>query len=82
LEFKNIQTDLLKINKNISNLYQKKDYLNLDELRDEVDANNHKLLEFNELAKEINYLEEEIKIKHNELYEVKQAIRKLKQDEY
>jgi len=54
----------------------------LDELRDEVDANNHKLLEFNELAKEINYLEEEIKIKHNELYEVKQAIRKLKQDEY
>jgi hypothetical protein len=36
LEFKNIQTDLLKINKNISNLYQKKDYLNLEELRDEI----------------------------------------------
>ena len=54
----------------------------LDELKDEIDANNHKLFEFNELAKEINYLEEEIKIKHNELYEVKQAIRKLKQDEY
>ena len=54
----------------------------LDELKDEIDANNHKLFEFNELAKEINYLEEEIKIKHNELYEVKQAIRKLKQDDY
>jgi hypothetical protein len=36
LEFKNIETDLLKINKNISNLYQKKDYLNLKELRDEI----------------------------------------------
>lgn len=52
----------------------------LDELKDEIDANNHKLFEFNELAKEINYLEEEIKIKHNELYEVKQVIRKLKKD--
>ena len=67
---KNLQNDLKEL------------VVALDELRDEVDANNHKLLEFNELAKEINYLEEEIKIKHNELYEVKQVIRKLKQDNY
>jgi hypothetical protein len=65
---KNLQNDLKEL------------VVALDELKDEIDANNHKLLEFNELAKEINYLEEEIKIKHNELYEVKQVIRKLKKD--
>lgn len=36
LEFKNIETDLLKINKKISDLYQKIDHLNEEELRDEI----------------------------------------------
>ena len=36
IEFKNIETDLLKINKNISDLYQKIGHLNEEELRDEI----------------------------------------------
>jgi len=36
IEFKNIETDLLKINKSISDLYQKIDHLDEDELRDEI----------------------------------------------
>ena len=36
IEFKNIETDLLKINKNISDLYQKIDHLHEEELRDEI----------------------------------------------
>jgi len=36
IEFKNIETDLLIINKNICNLYQKMEHLDEEELRDEI----------------------------------------------
>ena len=36
LDFKDIETDLLKINKSISDLYQKIDHLDEEELRDEI----------------------------------------------
>ena len=49
-------------------------------MKKEVDANKDKILQFNELAKEMGYLEEEIGIKQTELYEVKQAIRELKKE--
>lgn len=45
IEFKNIETDLLKINKSICDLYQKINHLNEKELRDEI--NN--LFEFSEI---------------------------------
>tara|TARA_B100000035_G_C21026874_1_gene566621 strand:- start:1032 stop:1343 length:312 start_codon:yes stop_codon:yes gene_type:complete len=36
IEFKNIETDLLKINKSVSDLYQKIDHLDEEELRYEI----------------------------------------------
>ena len=36
IDFKNIETDLLKINKSISDLYQKIDHLDEEELRGEI----------------------------------------------
>ena len=36
IDFKNIETDLLKINKSISDLYQKIDHLDQEELRIEI----------------------------------------------
>ena len=45
VEFKNIQTDLLKINKRICDLYQKVHHLNLEEFREEIKD----LLEFSEI---------------------------------
>ena len=36
IDFKNIETDLLKINKCISDLYQKIEHLDKDELKDEI----------------------------------------------
>ena len=36
IDFKNIETDLLKINKSISDLYQKIHHLDEEELRDEI----------------------------------------------
>ena len=54
----------------------------LDEVKKEIDTKNEVVKEFNELAKEMNYLHEETVEKKNELYELKQVIRKLREENF